>query len=76
MTRTARASAFSLGMSLVDVVALIQSASRDHFYKSMTTFADHTSWQDVYHVPWEGLIVYLKFSRDDDGHIVISLKEK
>lgn len=76
MTRTSRNSAFALGMSLTDIVALIQGTSRGHFYKSMTTFADSRTWQDVYRVPWDGLLIYLKFSRDADGHVVMSLKEK
>lgn len=34
------------------------------FYKSMTTFADHRLWQDVYHVPADGLLLYIKFQAD------------
>ena len=28
---------------------MIASLSRREFYKSMTTYADHRVWQDVYH---------------------------
>lgn len=76
MTVSARNSAFSLGLTLEDVVRLVQMMSRAHFYKSMTSHADHTIWQDVYHVPYAELLLYVKLTIDIDGHIVISLKEK
>ena len=34
------------------------------FVKSMTTFADHRVWRDVYHVPPRGLTLYVKFQAD------------
>jgi motility quorum-sensing regulator / GCU-specific mRNA interferase toxin len=34
------------------------------FYKSMTTFADHRVWQDVYHVPADGMVLCIKFQAD------------
>lgn len=47
------------------------------FYKSMTTFADHRVWQDVYHVPARGLIVYLKVQADVVTEFTImAFKEK
>jgi motility quorum-sensing regulator / GCU-specific mRNA interferase toxin len=52
MTATARTGAFALGITLAGVVALIQTITRAHFYKSMTSHADHTVWQDVYHVAY------------------------
>lgn len=42
----------------------------------MMSRADHTIWQDVYHVPWERTVLYVKFTIDAEGHIHISLKEK
>lgn len=47
MTKGSRDSAFALGLTLVDVVALIQHIGREHFYKSMTSLADHRIWQDA-----------------------------
>jgi motility quorum-sensing regulator/GCU-specific mRNA interferase toxin len=76
MTVSARNGAFALSITLEGVVALIQTITRTHFYKSMTSFADHTVWQDVYHVPHEGIILYVKFTIDAEGHLVISFKEK
>jgi motility quorum-sensing regulator/GCU-specific mRNA interferase toxin len=34
------------------------------FFKSMTTFADHRVWQDVYRAPARGLALYVKFQAD------------
>jgi motility quorum-sensing regulator/GCU-specific mRNA interferase toxin len=76
MTVTARRTAVCLGIHLQDVVAIVQSIERVHFYKSMTTYGDSTVWQDVYHVPWEDLELYVKFTRDDDGYLILSLKER
>jgi motility quorum-sensing regulator / GCU-specific mRNA interferase toxin len=76
MTVSARNGAFRLGLTLEGVVILVQGITRSHFYKSMTSFADHTIWQDVYHVPHERTLLYVKFTIDVGGHIVISLKEK
>ncbi|MEY4515388.1 MAG: hypothetical protein RLZZ450_7510 [Pseudomonadota bacterium] len=76
MTRSARTSVFALELSLLDVVEVIQSMSRRHFYKSMTAHEDHRLWQDVYHVPRAGLMLYVKFTIDDVGNLLISFKEK
>lgn len=76
MTRTARDCCFALGMSLQDVVDVVQGMTRGQFYKSMTSSADHTVWQDVYHVPCGALVLYVKFTVDELGRLILSMKEK
>jgi len=76
MGTTAQSTAIALGFSMQDVVDIIQSITSAMFYKSMTTYADPTVWQDVYHVPSTAGMLYVKFQRDCDGHIVIQFKEK
>lgn len=76
MTRTASNSAMALGMVLLDIVKLIQGTTREHFYKSMTSEHDSAIWQDVYHVPWADTVLYVKFTTDASGFLLISLKEK
>jgi motility quorum-sensing regulator/GCU-specific mRNA interferase toxin len=49
---------------------------RSHFYKSMTSHADHRVWQDVYRVPWGGLVLYVKLTVDELGRLILSMKEK
>lgn len=79
-TRTT-ASAFKgaqeLGLTREDMVTAIQSLSSRDFYKSMTTYADYKTWQDVYHVRFGSLVIYMKFSLNKDGdYALISFKEK
>jgi len=76
MTRTAQDCCFDLGLSLQDVVNVVQSMRRSHFYKSMTSIADSRVWQDVYHVPWGSLDLYVKLTVDELGRLILSLKEK
>lgn len=77
ITRTALADALSLGFSRPGIVAAIQSIKRAMFVKSMTTQADHRLWQDVYLVPVEGVILYVKFQADTVTEFrLVSFKEK
>lgn len=76
MTRTAHDTALALGYTPQDVVDLIQRLHHAHFYKSMTSHADHRVWQDVYHLPDGGGVLYIKFTADGAGRVVISFKEK
>lgn len=76
MTKTATTCAESLGITLQGVVDIIQRMTRKHFYKSMTSQWSSAIWQDVYHVPYEGIALYVKLTTDAEGYLVISLKEK
>jgi motility quorum-sensing regulator/GCU-specific mRNA interferase toxin len=42
----------------------------------MTSIADARIWQDVYHVPCTVAVLYVKFTTDVEGYLVISFKEK
>lgn len=44
------------------------------FYKSMTTHADHTIWQDVYRPRSAAADIYLKLTLVDDL-LIVSFKE-
>ena len=50
-TGTALRSAAAMGFGRAEIVETRQTIYRGHFYKSITAFADHRLWQDVYHVP-------------------------
>ena len=76
MTRTAQNTTLLLGMTLQDVVQVVQCMTRGHFYKSMTSHGDHRIWQDVYRVPWASLVLYVKLTVDDRGRLILSMKEK
>jgi motility quorum-sensing regulator/GCU-specific mRNA interferase toxin len=56
---------------------VIQTIRRPMFFKSMTTLADHRTWQDVYHVPADDLVLYVKFQADVVTEFrVMSFKER
>ena|SRR4051794_12382934 len=65
-----------LGLTEAGIVDLIQSVERGHFYKAMTSIGDHRIWQDVYHLPFEARLLYVKFTTDETGYLLISLKDK
>lgn len=77
ITRTALSDAFELGFDRSGITAVIRGIRRPMFYKSMTTYADHRTWQDVYHVPVGDLVLYVKFQADVVTEFkVMSFKEK
>ena len=77
MTSTSLRDAMRLGFVRAGVVETINGIDRRMFYKSMTTFADHRVWQDVYHVTTRDLVLYVKFQADVVTEFTLmSFKEK
>ena len=77
VTGTALRSAGALGFGRTEIVATIQTMNSEHFYKSMTAYADHRLWQDVYHVPSSVGMLYVKFTADVlTKFLLLSFKEK
>lgn len=77
VTTTALRDAASLGFDRTDIVEIIHTMQRRHFYKSMTSYADHRIWQDVYHVPSSAGLLYLKFTTEVISEfLLLSFKEK
>lgn len=65
-----------MGLTSSEMLAVIASLTRRHFYKSMTTYADHRVWQDVYHAATPvRKDAYIKVTLRD-GAPVIQFKEK
>ena len=64
ITFTAMKTATELGFGPVEVLATIRAMERRHFYKSMPSLGNVTVWQDVYHVPYGGFVIYIKFRAD------------
>ncbi len=60
---------------LDDMLKIVCKLSSRDLHKSMTTFADHRVWQDVYHGQTDaGLAVYIKLTIAD-GLLIVSFKE-
>ena len=76
----ATASAFNgareLGITdLAGMCSVVMALTSADFYKSMTTHADHSIWQDVYRTKTaSGDEVYLKLTVIDDV-LIVSFKE-
>jgi hypothetical protein len=73
-TNAARVGANELGLGLSDMLAVVMALTPSDFYKSMTTYADHTVWQDVYRPGTPVGNVYLKLTVIDDV-LIVSFKE-
>lgn len=77
VTGTAVRTAAKIGFGRSEIVATIQTMERAHFFKSMTSHNDHRIWQDVYHVPSEAGLLYVKITTDAElEYLLLSFKEK
>lgn len=78
VTATAIKTAAELGFGRQEIVDAIQKMERSHFVKSMTSYADHRVWHDVYNVPHsDELTLYVKFTADTVTEFkLLSFKEK
>ena len=74
VTASAVIGAEILGMDRAAIVTVVKSLTMQDFYKSMTTYADHRIWQDVYHPVTPAGDVYLKLTVVEDV-LVVSFKE-
>ena len=74
VTRSAMIGASELDFELKDMLEVVMSLTPGDFYKSMTTHADHTVWQDVYRPSTRAGDVYLKLTVIDDV-LIVSFKE-
>ena len=73
-THAARIGANALGFGYTEMLAVAAGLKPTDFFKSMTTHADHTIWQDVYHPSTAVGDVYLKLTVIDDV-LIVSFKE-
>ncbi|MGB6689127.1 MAG: type II toxin-antitoxin system MqsR family toxin [Terracidiphilus sp.] len=75
-TKTAMDGGRAMGLTTTEMLKVIASLTRHNFYKSMTTYADHRIWQDVYHAPTPvRKDAYIKITLRDSAP-VIQFKEK
>lgn len=73
-THAARVGANALGLNYAEMLTVIMNLTTSDFYKSMTTYNDHTIWQDVYRPRIFAGDVYLKLTVVDDL-LIVSFKE-
>jgi len=63
----------AMSMSRSEAVEIIAGLCQADFYKSMTTYIDHTVWQDVYHPMTLAGSLYVKLTVKDEL-LVVSFK--
>ncbi len=73
-TYSALQGAAQLGFDFSDMLDVVMTLTTADFYKSMTTHADHTIWQDVYRPSTRMGNVYLKLTVMNDV-LIVSFKE-
>lgn len=75
MTNSALIGAAQLGFdsrqAIFDVILALEPAD---FYKSMTSYDDHTRWHEVYRPVFKGQQLYMKFIVTE-GVLIVSFKE-
>lgn len=77
ITKTAQRTAADLGFNKKGIHEVISVMELKHFCKSMTSYANHKIWQDVYHVPYGDYILYIKFTQNVISEFtLLSFKEK
>lgn len=77
ITISAYRDATQLGFDRAGIVGVIQAMDARMFVKSMTTFSDHRIWQDVYNVPADAMVLYVKFQANViTSFTVMAFKEK
>lgn len=64
----------ALGLDTDGIVRVVRALTTKDFHKSMTTYADHTAWQDVYRPRTAVGEVYVKLMVTD-GVLIVSFKE-
>lgn len=74
MTGSAMVGAELLGFDRAGMISVVLALVPADFHKSMTTHADHTIWQDVYHPRTPTGEVYLKLTVIEDV-LIVSFKE-
>jgi motility quorum-sensing regulator/GCU-specific mRNA interferase toxin len=77
ITGTALRTAIEFGFGRNEITQVIRAMKPAHFLKSMTSYGDHRRWQDVYHVPHDGMVLYVKFTDDAvTEFVLLSFKER
>lgn len=70
-TKTAIDGGRAMGLTMAEMLQAIADLTRKDFYKSMTTYADHRVWQDVYHAATPvGCVAYIKLTQVNDRPVV------
>ncbi|NOQ36080.1 MAG: mRNA interferase MqsR [Methylococcaceae bacterium] len=73
-TQSALKGGAALGFDFAGMLEVVNALTTANFYKSMTSYADHRVWQDVYRTNTQYGEVYLKLTVIDEV-LIVSFKE-
>ncbi len=73
-TFSALSGAAALGLDFAGVIEVTEVLTTRDFYKSMTTYSDSRTWQDVYRPHTDAGDVYMKLTAVDEL-LIVSFKE-
>ena len=73
-TFSAMQGASALGLTYDDLLGIVRMLEPKDFYKSMTTYANHRIWQNVYRPRFDIADLYVKLTVSDKV-VVVSFKE-
>lgn len=77
VTGTVRRTAAVIGFGSEEMADVIRTMQREHFDKSVTSIGNIREWQDVYHVPSDAGVLYIKFRADVvTEFVLLSFKER
>ena len=66
-----------LGFDETDMHVVIKNLDSSVFYKSMTSYGDHTVWHDVYRPTYKSIPLYIKITlKETERLLVISFKRR
>lgn len=71
ITRAAKRGAALLDFGAEDIVGAVLELTPVHFYKSMESERQPGLWQDVYHLDYMGVQLYIKLQIGADGRGVV-----
>jgi len=71
ITTAAIGGAGLLNIDTAGIVEAVLALTPAHFYKSMEAEKRPGLWQDVYHLPFEGVEIYIKLQLSPDGRGVV-----
>lgn len=77
ITRSAYDGAAELGLTRADILTVVRNLTQSVFYKSMTAYDDHTTWQDVYRPCYHGIPLYVKLTLiETENLLIVSFKRR
>jgi motility quorum-sensing regulator/GCU-specific mRNA interferase toxin len=77
ITAAARAGGIRLGLDVPETVAAVLELRESDFYKTMEAEQCPGLWQDVYHLRFRGVVLYIKLQLSPDGRaVVVQFKQR